>query len=782
MPCAARAQTLDASDPDGAPPLAAGGAPTDSTRRYRIDIPAQPLSSALFAFGRQTGLRVELRDAIAAATESRDVAGLLTAQEALRTMLGGSGYSARLTGAELVVVSRSSRPDTSAQALGAVVVEAEARRAGYTARRTLTATKTDLPLRDVPQSATVLGSELLADQSMQSMADVARYLPGVTMGQGEGHRDAPTIRGNSSTADFFVDGVRDDAQYLRDLYNVERVEAFKGANAMIFGRGGGGGVINRVTRQAQWEPSRTFTLEGGSYQHKRATLDYGDGVSGSFAARVNGMLESSRQFRDATSLERQGINPTVAILAGGTLVHLGYEYFADRRTVDRGIPSFQGRPSDADIATFFGDPQASPSRLIAHAASATVERGFANGLTLRNRTRFVDYDKFYQNVFPGAMNADGTEVSLAAYNSAADRRNLFNQTDATFAFARGAVRHTVLVGGELGRQDTESFRQTGYFPGDATSFPVPFEQPTITAPVTFRQSATDADNQVTADVAAVYAQHEMALGSRWQTIVGLRYDYFDLDFHDDRTGEELHRTDRMLSPRAGLVFKPLEPLSLYGAYSVSHLPSSGDQFASLTATTQALEPERFINRELGVKWEPRPDVMLTGALYRLDRTNTSAPDPDDPSRTVQTGSQRTTGVELGVLGNVTRAWRIAGGYAVQRARIVSRTAAAPEGATVPLVPHHTFSLWNRYDVTSWLGAGLGVVHQADMYAAIDNAVTLPAFTRLDAAAYLNLGWGLRAQVNIENLLDRRYYATSHGNNNILPGAPRTVRVSLTATP
>src|SRR5215208_325805 len=232
--------------------------------------------------------------------------------------------------------SGTGTPRDSARRLAPVVVTAEARRAGYAVSRTSTATRTDVPLRDVPQAVTVLGRQLIADQGMQSMADVVRYVPGVTMGLGEGHRDAPTIRGNSSTADFFVDGVRDDAQYLRDLYNVERVEALKGSNAMVFGRGGGGGVINRVTKEAQWAPTRAVTFEGGSFDHKRATLDVGDAVAGhALALRLNGMLEHSGLYRTPGTLEREGVNPTASLLAGGALVRLGYEYFADRRTVDR---------------------------------------------------------------------------------------------------------------------------------------------------------------------------------------------------------------------------------------------------------------------------------------------------------------------------------------------------------------------------------------------------------------------------------------------------------------
>ena len=670
----------------------------------------------------------------------------------------------------------------SARTLVKILVRATPSTAGYTARRTFSATRTDLPLRDVPQSVTVIGRQLIDDQAAQSMGDVVRYIPGITMGQGEGHRDAPTIRGNSSTADFFINGVRDDVQYFRDLYNVDRVEALKGSNAMIFGRGGAGGVINRVTKQADWGTYRSVMYESGSNQHNRGTVDFGGALGNALAGRVTGLLEKSGDFRESTELSRSGINPTVAVMAGGTMFRVGYEHFADRRTVNRGMPSFRGAPSAADINTFFGDPDRSRARAIVNSGEATIERGSPDRVMIRNRSLIASYDKYYQNVYPGALNAEGTHVAIQAYGNQTDRRNLFNQTDVTFALGSGNVRHLTLVGAELGRQITDNFRRTGYFAGDATSFSAPFSDPTISEPVTFRQSASDADNRTTAGVSAAYAQHQLAIGTAWHAIAGLRYERFELDYHNNRNGQSLFRADKMLSPRVGLVFKPSMPVSIYGSHSVSFLPASGDQFASLSATTTTLAPERFTNREVGVKWDVTSALALTGALYRLDRTNAAAPDPLNPSLRVQTGSQRTTGAEAGIAGSVNSRWDIAGGYAWQRAKIVSRTAEASAGAMIPLVPAYTASLWNRYRVTPRVSAGLGLIRQAEMYAAIDNTVLLPAFTRVDAAVFFSPFERLRAQVNIENLLDATYYPTSHGNNNIQPGAPRTLRVSLTATP
>ncbi|MEO6525295.1 MAG: TonB-dependent siderophore receptor [Gemmatimonadaceae bacterium] len=668
-----------------------------------------------------------------------------------------------------------------ARKLGTVRVVAPRTRADYLVPTSRTAMKTNTPLRDTPQSATVLTNRFIADQAMQSMADVVRFIPGVTMGQGEGHRDQPVIRGQSSTADFFVDGVRDDAQYLRDLYNVERIEALKGSNAMMFGRGGGGGVINQVRKEASLIPVGSLSFEGGSFAHKRGMVDVGRPIGDRVAARLNGVYENSGGFRDGMHLERRGMSPTATIFAGsGTVLRLDYEFFRDDRVVDRGIPSFRGRPAPTAITTFFGDPDVSGSRARVDAGGVVLDRELGAGLTLRNRTRAAHYDKFYQNVYPGAVDTSGTQVSLLGYNNATARTNLFNQTDLTRSVATGTAKHTLLAGAEVSRQSTDNVRNTGYFNGSATSTSVPFAQPTRVTAVSFRPSATDADNHVRADVVALYAQDQVELTPHLQAVVGLRVDDFSLRFHNNRIAQDLARSDRLVSPRAGLVFKPIVPASLYASYGVSHLPSAGDQFSSLTATTETLEPEQFRNYELGAKWDVHPALSLTGAVFQLDRSNSSAPDPANPSRTVQTGAQRSTGYELGLTGDLLPAWQMVAGYSALKARIRSRTTAAAAGATVPLVPARTASLWNRVQLTPSVGAGLGAVYQAQSFAAIDNSVTLPAFTRWDAALFVALPWHTRAQLNLENLFDARYYGTSQGNNNIMPGASRHIRLSLTA--
>ena len=651
---------------------------------------------------------------------------------------------------------------------------------GYRADAISSATKTLTELRDTPQSITVLPKERLRDQSLTSISDVLNYVPGMMSHQGENNRDQVVIRGVSSSADFFLNGVRDDVQYFRDLYNVQRVEILKGPNAMIFGRGGGGGVINRVAKEPQSSALREFTFQGGSFKNRRVTADVNQPLSKTVAARVNGLYEASDSFRDFVDRKRYGINPTLTFSPRlATQLTFGYEHFYDGRTADRGIPSFNGKPVDLPIETYFGNPNDAYARVRVNLLSGTIQhqRGRFN---IRNRTLFGDYDRAYQNYVPGAVNATKTLVALTAYNNATKRRNLFNQTDITFSATTGGLKHTILTGAEFGRQITDNFRNTGFFNNATTTIQVPLADPVISTPITYRQSATDANNHLKTKLAATYLQDQIEISRYVQIVAGLRFDYFDLRFHNNRNGEELRRVDRLLSPRFGVVFKPVAALSLYATHSVSYLPSSGDQFSSLTTITQQVKPEQFRNYEVGAKWDVRRNLTLTTAFYRQDRTNTRATDPNDPTRIIQTGKQRTDGFEIELGGAVTRAWTMTGGYAHQNARITSATTAAAAGAVVPLAPRDMFTLWNKYQVTSRFGLGLGIAHRSDVFAAIDNKVVLPGYTKVDTAVYVRIAERWKLQAHFDNLLNRKYYLNADGNNNISPGAPRSAKVSLIA--
>ncbi len=681
--------------------------------------------------------------------------------------------------------ARSVTSTVEAEADDPIIVEGQ--RSSYGAKAINSATKTDTPIRDIPQAMTIITESQIKDQGLRSISDLLTFVPGASPATGESNRDQFTLRGNNSTADFFINGVRDDVQYFRDFYNVERVEVLKGPNAMIFGRGGGGGVINRVTKRARFTPSISGDIGTTNFGGIRLTGDVDQPLGSNFAIRVNGLYEKGESFRRHVDLERYGVNPTVGIAIGpDTRLDLSYEYFHDRRTTDRGVPSLSDgnaatidRPVEGFDRTFFGDPDKSFSRADVHLATVAFEHRLGEGLTLRNRTSFGDYDKFYQNIYPNSPVSSAGTLALAAYNDVTKRTNLFSQTDLVWENRLGGIDQTLLVGFEVGGSEGRNQRRNGIFstgPVGPTSLIVPISDPTVDVPVTFL--ANGSNTRVETRVAAVYVQDQIRLTDWLEIVAGLRFDRFSIDVINRASGQTFDRTDELWSPRLGLVVKPLANLSFYASYARSYLPQSGDQFNSLNLTGEALRPERFDNYEIGAKWEPVEGLLATAALYQLDRTNTQARDPLNPQLIVQTGAQRSRGLELGLERSVTDRWQISAGYAWQNAEITDTTTAAPAGRKVPLVPKHSFALWSRYDVNKSLGFGLGLTGRTRSYASISNQVVLPGYARVDAAAYYKVARGVEAKLNVENLFGADYFSAAHNDNNIAPGGPRNAKLTL----
>lgn len=691
-----------------------------------------------------------------------------------------------LAGATLLVVPAApalaaSDETKAAEQDAAQVIVVTGSREEYGVKSTTTATRTNTLVKDIPQAISIVSEAQIEDQSLRSVADLLYFVPGATPGTGEANRDQLTLRGNNTTADFFVDGLRDDAQYFRDFYNLDRVEVLKGPNAMIFGRGGGGGIINRVTKRAGLMNDRQFIVSQDTQGSTRITGDDNMRLTGALGLRVNGVWENGESFRRFTDLKRYGINPTLGWTPGAdTRVDLSYEFFHDRRTTDRGVPSRAGRPLEGFDRSFFGDPANSFSDADVQIASLAVEHKFGSAFLLRHRTTYADYDKFYQNIYPsGAVSAAGT-VALSGYNSRNDRRNLISQTDLVWDGSLAGIDQTWLVGFELGRQKSRNQRLTGSNPGTVT-----LAQPTVSRTLTYARSASDADNRTRATIGAAYIQTQLKPAEWVELVAGLRFDRFRLFVDDERVNvANFARTDELVSPRLGLVLKPTKTLSVYSSYSRSYLPQSGDQFSGLSPVTAQLKPERFENIEAGAKWELLDGLLATAAIYQLDRENTQSRDAQD--RIILSGATRTRGLELGLERSIASRLQVSAGYALQDSEIRRTTTAAPAGRSVPLVPRHSFSLWTKYQATKAFGVGVGVLARSKSFTtlggsgAVSTATTLPGYARLDGALFYRLAPGIEAQLNVENITNRDYFPTAHNDNNIAPGAPRTARLSLKA--
>lgn len=329
---------------------------------------------------------------------------------------------------------------------------------------------------------------------------------------------------------------------------------------------------------------------------------------------------------------------------------------------------------------------------------------------------------------------------------------------------------------EFSRQVTDNYRQSGVFASSNRS--VGLDDTIYRLPISFANNGTtDANNRSVAKTAALYVQDQIELSPQWEAIVGVRYDNFKIDLDNKNNNSELSSSDDLFSPRAGLIYKPLDNLSFYTSYTIAHVPRAGEQLSSLSLSNRALDPEKFINKEIGVKWDVTERMAATAALYRLDRTDAVVSHPTLPGVSIL-ADQRVKGVELGISGNLTDAWQITGGYAYQESEILGGN---QKGNKLGQVPRNSLSLWNRYDFNEQWGVGLGAVYQSYAYATSSNAVTLPSFTRVDAAVYYTVNPDLRLQLNVENLFDEEYYASAHSDNNIMPGSPLAFGVSANLT-
>lgn len=675
----------------------------------------------------------------------------------------------------LPVVAHAEEAATQDEPTILVIGKAE----GYRAVDSVTATKTDTPLLDVPQTISVVTREQLEDQAHHSIADVLRYVPGATIGQGEGNRDQITLRGQNTTADFFLDGVRDDVQYYRNLYNIERVEILKGPYALIFGRGGGGGIVNRVQKAPSAE--RLFAgLSGGinTFGAWDVAADVNAPIGADAALRLNAFYEELANHRDFFEGERYAVNPYVAAeFAPGWQAGLSYEYVYDDRVTDRGVPSLActqpctPAPLTGYDETFFGVPGVNRTGLEAHIVKARIDGQLTPDLSWSTTLLYGDYDKYYTNVYANgpATSPTGT-VALAGYTDPTQRENLIAQTNLVWDTALAGTEHKILLGLEYGEQASTNQRRNAVLSSGTVNL-ANIQYPTVTFPSLARDTASKVK------VFSAYAQDQIGLGDVVDLVVGLRFDRFDIAGTDfiPNPDRPFARVDEKLSPRIGLIVKPRENVSLYGSYSQSFLPRSGDQFLTLSTTQQNLEPEKFTNYELGAKWDIRPDLAATLALFQLDRTNATTPDPANPANTINVGETRTRGLELALTGRLTPQWQLSGGYTYQDAKLRGN-----DSVRLGQVPEHQFALWNRYDFADRFGAGLGVVHQSSQFAAIRTSpatTRLPAFTRVDAALFFDVSERLELQLNVENLLDESYFADAHNNNNITPGAPLNARLT-----
>ncbi|SCB07234.1 TonB-dependent receptor [Cupriavidus alkaliphilus] len=688
-----------------------------------------------------------------------------------------------------MLVWAQSAPAAPAQ-LPEVTVKADVSRelgAGYNPPNAVSATKTEAPLRDVPQTVNVVTADVMRDQHATSMQDALKNVPGVSFSHGDGQRDQVSIRGFTAIADQFVDGIRDDALYFRDMSNVDRVEVIKGPAAVLYGRGSSGGLINRVTKKPGIDVT-DFALSYGMWADRRAEADVGRVFAdGAAAFRVTGAVQKANSYRSQQFLDRAAIAPSLELrVAPETTVLFQADYLEDRRVTDFGIPAYRGRPVEVPASRYYGaanarDADYSQSRVFS--GTATINHRFNENWSIRNATRYYHYSLDRNNTLTRDVFEATRELTLNHGNVRREEHGWFNQTDLTQKATIFGTKHEILYGMEFGQQNKDQVNNTQPV-RDTSGGIARFDLFNPALPVLPRLAPGNpaTSNLGVFDTLAFYTQDMITFSEQWKALVGVRYDNFQQETRNRIAGQrDLSRSDSAWSPRAGLVWQPSKTQSYYVSWSKSFQPS-GETFP-LATNNADLTPETTNNTEIGAKYDWLDGkASTTISVFRLERNNMKVPNATNTA-ILQVGKQRTDGVELSAAAELAQGWKVLAGYAYLDARIINSTqidAGQPvQGKRATLTPRHSGNVWVTKDLGHGFGIGGGLNLVGPRFANLGNTVTLPGYVTADAMAWYRRG-AFEAQLNVYNLFDKGYIVSAHGTNANLnmPGAPRSVMATL----
>ncbi|ARV57239.1 hypothetical protein BZZ01_00085 [Nostocales cyanobacterium HT-58-2] len=641
----------------------------------------------------------------------------------------------------------------------------------YSVPDTATVTKTNIPLRDIPFSVQVVPQQVIQDQKALTVGEAVRNVSGFALSGRGGGRNEFSFLTRGFTADQFRDGFSEGNNANRvftEISNIDRIEILKGPAAALYGQSEPGGIVNLVTKQPLSIPYYSADFIAGSYDFYRSNLDFTGPLDAqsNFRYRLNLAYENAGSFRDGVESERFFVSPKLSFnLSSKTTLSLFGEYLEDSRPVDFGLVAVGNRIADIPISRFLGDSNRK-NDVYQRRGYVFVDHRFSENWSLRSAFRATSSDQYFSAIQArgNALQRDNRTLNLQLQNSNQFFSTDTFQTNLVGKFSTGSIKHTTLIGFEYGNESRDVETQ------NANAGSINIFRPVYRFPIG-RLTRTIDRNEET-NLYGFYLQDEIALIDNLKLLLGGRFDIVDFDLKDNLTRRKTSTYDEAFSPLVGIVYQPSKTISLYANYSRSFVPQSGSSFDGTP-----FKPERGTQYEVGVKadWFGGR-LSSTLALYEITKTNVLVADPQRPTFSIQTGEQRSRGVELDVLGEILPGWNVIASYAYTDAIITSDTTFS-EGNRLASVPQNSFSLWTTYQIGNGdlkgLGFGAGVFVAGDRLGDLDNTFTLPEYARVDAAIYYNRG-NFRAALNFKNLFDARYFESAQSRTQIFPGAPLTV--------
>jgi catecholate siderophore receptor len=690
--------------------------------------------------------------------------------QALREILRDTGISYRFSDRRTVVLE--------------IHAQAEQVEVRDDARLVLSSPKYTQPLLDTPQTVTVISKEVMEEQGATTLRDVLKNVPGLTITAGEGGNPAGdnlTLRGFSARNDIFVDGVRDISPQARDPFNLEQVDVVKGPGSVYTGRGSTGGSINLLNKTPGLKRAFSGTLDFGSDRTRRATADVNLPIGDSVGFRLNLLgHHSGVAGRDVVKFDRWGVAPSLTLgLGKPTRLTVSYYKLKQNNISDYGIPwvpvtnnalvEFRDRPAPVPRNTFYGLRNRDFEKLDSDLVTLKFEHDFNDALSLRNQFRFANSSRDSIATPPRFANNNSTAINREMRSWQTEDKVWDNQTDLVARFNTGSVEHSLVSGADFTREN--NVRNTRTAPNMLTTLFDPNPDDVYTGAITLSPITGD----VTANSQAVYLFDTAKLGRKWELNGGLRWDRFAAD-GITTTATPVSRVDRMLSGRAGVVFKPLPEGSIYASYGTSLNPSL--EGLSYNTANTVIDPEKTYTVEAGSKWDFFGGrMLLSGAVFRVEKQNARTPGvlPGDPPQVLQ-GKQRVDGIELSVEGNVTRAWQVIAGYTFLDSTTIDSNVPAEIGKELVNTPPNSFNVWSTYRLPSGLHFGGGARFVDRRFGNTINTRLVAGYWTFDAMASYPLTDHIDLKLNLYNLTDK-YYFDRIGGGHIVPGPGRAAMLS-----
>ena len=659
-----------------------------------------------------------------------------------------------------------------------IVVTGEGQR-GYRVPNTSIGTRTDTPLRDIPQSIQVVPQQVLRDQNATRLEDALRNVSGVTQAFSlPGAVSTFTIRGfainEGAGSSFLRDGLPDPAAGgVVELPNIERVEVLKGPASVLFGFGSPGGTINLVTKQPLLDPFYRVEATLGSYNFYRGAIDFSDGLNPSDTVlyRFNAAYRNSGSFIDFFESEYLSFSPVLQIKLGerGNLFLEG-EYIQTNASFYSGVPvlgSIRSNPNGRIRRDRnFGEPSDQNEQTVSR-AGYRLEYQLSEKWSLRNafRATFRDYED--NLTIPFRLGTDNRTLNRFYREFGVDYNNYSLTTDLTGRFSTGSIKHQIVVGVDLNRFDT----RTRYTDFDAPS--IDLFNPIYRQPIGDLTTPDSRDISLT-DSLGIFIQNQITLANNLKLLLGGRFDTFSQRYELLTNGSESRQSDSAFSPRVGIVYQPIPAISLYASYARSFIPASGTGFFG---SDLIFEPQRGTQYEVGIKADISDRLSTTLALYDLTRTNVLTDDPNNPGFSIQTGEQKSRGIELNIAGEILPGWRVFAGYAYTDSEITKDNTFAV-GNRLNNVPENSFNLWTTYEIQQGslqgLGVGIGLFFVGERQGNLANTFQLPSYLRTDAAIFYRRNQ-LEVSLNLRNLFDVDYFEYGLNLNRVSYGQPFTVQ-------